>query len=300
MLEQAKIERLLRLIKMLTGNMSFSLSEIADRLEMSERTVYRYIETFKDAGFVVKKNGNIYKLDKDSPHFKDISDLLHFTEEESHILQKAIDSIAETNIYKQNLKKKLGTLYDYKILAETTHKGIIADNINILTDAINSSKQVILHQYQSAKSNDITDRLIEPFAFTTNYVQIWAYEPESAKNKLFKVSRIGNVELLNSPFQHKNKHKMGYMDLFRMSSDKLYPVKIKMSIRAAMLLMEEYPLAEKEMVQTSENEWVLETHVCSFEGIGRFVIGLCDEIKVLESDPFKRFLSEKVGRLIFD
>lgn len=114
MIEQAKIDRLLRLMKMLTGN--------------------------------------IFKLDKDSPHFKDISDLLHFTEEESHILQKAIDSIAETNIYKQNLKKKLGTLYDYKILAETTHKGIIADNINILTEAINSSKQVILKQYQSAKS----------------------------------------------------------------------------------------------------------------------------------------------------
>jgi predicted DNA-binding transcriptional regulator YafY len=300
MLEQAKIDRLLRLMKMLTGNMSYTLSEIAYRLDMSERTVYRYIETFKDAGFVVKKNGNIYKLDKDSPHFKDISDLLHFTEEESHILQKAIDSIAETNIYKQNLKKKLGTLYDYKILAETTHKGIIADNINLLTDAITSSKQVLLRQYQSAKSNDISDRLIEPFAFTTNYVQIWAYEPESTKNKLFKVSRIGKVELLEIPFQHKSKHKIGYMDLFRMSSDKLYPVKIKMSIRAAMLLMEEYPLAEKEMIQISDNEWFLETKVCSFEGIGRFVIGLCDEIKVLESDPFKRFLSEKVGKLIFD
>ncbi|MBP1673380.1 MAG: hypothetical protein H6Q25_1195 [Bacteroidetes bacterium] len=300
MLEQAKIERLLRLIKMLTGNMSYTLPEIADRLEMSERTLYRYIETFKDAGFVVKKNGNIFKLDKDSPHFKDISELLHFTEEESHILQKAIDSIAETNIYKQNLKKKLGTLYDYKILAETTHKGIIADNINLLTDAITSSKQVFLRQYQSAKSNDITDRLIEPYAFTTNYVQIWAYEPASNQNKLFKVSRIGKVELLNTPFQYKSKHKMGNMDLFRMSSDKLYPVKIKMSIRAAMLLMEEYPLAEKEMVQTSENEWILETKVCSYEGIGRFVIGLCDEIAILESSQFKRFLAEKVGGLIFD
>ena len=54
MLEQAKLERLLRLIKMLIGNMSYSLSEVSDRLEMSERTVYRYIETFKDAGFVVQ------------------------------------------------------------------------------------------------------------------------------------------------------------------------------------------------------------------------------------------------------
>lgn len=123
---------------------------------------------------------------KDFPYFKDISDLLHFTEEESYIPQKAIDSIAESNIYKQNLKKKLGTYYDDKILDETTHKGIIADNINLLTKAITTSKQVNLVNYQSAKLNIIPDRIIEPHALTTNYVQVKDYEPESDQKNCSK------------------------------------------------------------------------------------------------------------------
>ena len=66
-----------------------------------------------------------------SPQFKDISNLLHFTEEESHILKRAIDSIDENNLMKQNLKRKLGTVYDYKILAETLVKSKNSDNIRI-------------------------------------------------------------------------------------------------------------------------------------------------------------------------
>ena len=50
---------------------------------MSRRTVYRYIDTFREAGFVIKKSGNCIRLDKESPHFRDISQLVHFTEEEA-------------------------------------------------------------------------------------------------------------------------------------------------------------------------------------------------------------------------
>ncbi|WP_317125856.1 HTH domain-containing protein [Seramator thermalis] len=50
-----KLERLLRLMKMLTANNSLTVDEIADKLGISSRSVYRYIDTFRDAGFVIKK-----------------------------------------------------------------------------------------------------------------------------------------------------------------------------------------------------------------------------------------------------
>jgi hypothetical protein len=37
--------------------------------------------------------------------------------------------------------------------------------------------------------------------------------------------------------------------------------------------------------------------VCSFQGIGRFVLGLLEDIEVVESDEFKSFLSEKLKDL---
>jgi Predicted transcriptional regulator len=104
-MDQPKLERLLRLMKMLTANNSQTVDEIAKKLGISSRSVYRYIDTFREAGFVIKKTGNFIKLDKSSPYFKDISQLIHFTEEEAYILKSAIESIDENNLLKQNLKK---------------------------------------------------------------------------------------------------------------------------------------------------------------------------------------------------
>ena len=54
-MDQPKIERLLRLMKMLTGNVTYSVKDISERLNMYIRTIYKYIDTFREAGFVVKK-----------------------------------------------------------------------------------------------------------------------------------------------------------------------------------------------------------------------------------------------------
>lgn len=292
-MDQPKIERLLRLMKMLTANVRYSVKELAVRFEVSERTIYRYIDTFREAGFVIKNNDHIYRIDKSSPYFKDISSLVHFTEEEAYILKSAIESIDENNLLKQNLKRKLYTVYDYKILAETVTKGRHAANVNKLVEAMEGQKQVVLRGYSSAHSNNVTDRLVEPFGFTTNYIQIWAYEPASESNKLFKISRIHQVEILPHRWQHRRFHKKGHIDIFRVSSHELIPVKLKLSLRAAMLLMEEYPLAERDMKELTDNEWLLETQVCSLEGVGRFVLGLPGEVIVEDTPRLSGFIRSK-------
>jgi len=293
-MDQPKMERLLRLLKMLTGNYTHTVEDLAERLDMSIRTVYRYIDTFRAAGFVIKNKRKVFRLDRSSSYFKDLSRLIHFTEEEAHILKKAIESIDETNLLKQNLKKKLYTVYDYRILAETVTKGKHAQNVNQLVESIELNKQVILKEYSSANSNSVSDRLVEPFEFTTNYIQIWAFDPASNTNKLFKVSRIGEVQILDTEWQFSDHHRAGYIDAFRISSFKQTKVRLELSVRAAMLLIEEYPLAERDLKKTSDNTWVLDTSVCSYEGIGRFVLGLMDEITIMNSPGFKKFIEQKV------
>ena len=190
-MDQSKLERLLRLMKLLTANTTYNIDQLAERLQMSRRTVYRYIDTFREAGFVIKKSGNCIRLDKESPHFRDISQLVHFTEEEAVILKSAIENIDDTNMLKQNLKRKLYSVYDNKTLADTVVRGKNSPNIRTLIEAIDEHRQVILHGYQSAHGGEVRDRRVEPFAFTTNYVQVWCYDPEAHACKLFKTSRIG-------------------------------------------------------------------------------------------------------------
>ncbi len=293
-MDQPKLERLLRLMKLLTANHRYTVPQIADRLGMSVRTVYRYIDTFRGAGFVIKRSGDCLRIDRTSPYFRDISELVHFTEEEAYILKRAIESIDDTNLLKQNLKQKLYTVYDYRVLAECTVHGPVARCVDTLTEAITTGRQVRLCGYRSAHGGAIRDRVVEPFAFTTNYVQVWAYEPESAENKLFKVARIGAVELLPDGWRNEAEHRSGFMDLFRISSFEQLPVRLRLGLRSASLLTEEFPLAERELQRISETEWLLETRVCSYEGVGRFVLGLLDDIRVEGSEEFREFLLRRI------
>lgn len=282
---------------MLTANNSLTVDEIADKLAISSRSVYRYIDTFRDAGFVIKKTNNCPKLDKSSPYFKDISELIHFTEEEAFILKSAIENIDENNLLKQNLKKKLYTVYNYNILAETIVSGKNGRNVGQLVQAIENKKRVVLKNYSSAHGNDIRDREVEAYAFTTNYVQVWCYCPEENKNKLFKISRIGSVEILPEAWQQEAKHQSGYIDVFRMNSNETKPVKLKLGLRAANLLTEEFPLASKYLNKLSDNEWIFESEVCSYDGVGRFVMGLLDDIEIIETPELQKHISSHLKNI---
>ena len=291
-MDQPKIERLLRLMKMLTANVEYSVDDIAERLDMSRRTIYRYIDTFRDAGFVIKKRGNCIRLDKESPHFKDISQLVHFTEEEAVILRRAIESIDDTNLLKQNLKRKLYSVYDSGILADTIVKGQNSSNVHSLIEAIENHKQVILHNYQS--SHSVRDRIVEPFAFTTNYVNVWCYDIDDNCCKIFKTARIGSVELSDIEWQHREQHKENFIDIFRMiasSDSELIAVKLKLGRLSYNLLMEEYPLAERYISTLDKDHWLLNTQVANLQGVGRFVIGLMDDIEIIESPELKDYIS---------
>jgi len=295
-MDQPKIERMLRLMMMLTANTKYTVEELAQKLDTSPRTIYRYIDTFKEAGFMVMKSGPYFKLDKRSRYFKNISQLIHFTEEEAYILNSAIESIDPTNAIKQNLKAKLASVYDFRMLAECVVKGEIAKNVNAIIEAIEEKKQIVLKDYTSAHSKKVSDRLVEPLSFTTNYIQVWAYEISSGRNKLFKVSRIGSVELLSSSWEFEDEHKEGLMDLFRINSFQQIPVKLKLGLRAASLLVEEYPLGEKYLLPVKGDplHFILDTWVCGYEGIGRFVLGLLDDIEILEGEGLKEFLKERM------
>lgn len=281
-------------MKMLTANVEYSVDDIAARLDMSRRTIYRYIDTFRDAGFVIKKSGQCIRLDKESPHFKDISQLVHFTEEEAVILRRAIESIDDTNTLKMNLKRKLYSVYDSKTLADTVVKGHNADNIHSLIEAIENRRQVVLRNYHSAHS--IRDRKVEPFGFTTNYVNVWCYDTEDGKCKIFKTARIDGVEILDAGWQHESEHEEGFIDIFRMIGSARIHVRLELGLLSRNLLLEEYPLAEEYVSQTAPERWLLETDVANLHGVGRFIAGLLDDIRIIEPHGLKTYLLDYINR----
>jgi len=58
--DQAKIERTIKLMLLLSGSFGYAIDEISEKFDISSRTVYRYIETFRNVGLVIEKNNNGY------------------------------------------------------------------------------------------------------------------------------------------------------------------------------------------------------------------------------------------------
>lgn len=163
--------------------------------------------------------------------------------------------------------------------------------------AIRLKKQVFLYKYHSSHSGTIIDRLTEPFDFTHNYHSLWAYETDTGKNKIFTIDRIEKLDLLDTSWQCEESHRKLPVDIFRVCDEPEVEVKVRLSLRARNLLVEEYPLSEKYIKKISDNEYILHTRVWGFAGIARFVMGLIDETEVIEPKGLKEFIRGKLEKM---
>lgn len=83
-----------------------------------------------------------------------------------------------------------------------------------------------------------------------------------------------------------------------MSSYFQLPVTLELGVRAHNLLLEEYPLAERDIKPVGPDKWLLKTNVCDYRGIARFAIGLADDVKIIDSPEFQRFVSAFVAKYL--
>lgn len=300
-MDQPKIERMLRLMKMMAGNRNYTIDELAEKLGTSYRSIYRYIDTFKDCGFVVNKvRSNVYKLGKLPKSYVELKNLIYFSEEEAYVVNGLINSLDATNMLKANLKKKLSAVYDSTSIVKYVQKSEVAEHIEQLGEAIRTKKKVILKAYESAHSQEVADRFIEPFELTTNCIDVWGFDLEKQENRVFKISRIGKVCLLQDSWSNEESHQTSKTDCFRISGFTQTPIKLELSLMAKNLLIEEYPLAEIDL-RHEDDRWILETNVSGMEGVGRFVIGLASDVRVIDSPELKAYIKTFVSNhLILD
>jgi len=297
-MDQTKIVKLLRLTKMLTGNTTLTIEDLAVKMGTTTRSIYRYIDTLREAGLVVNKlYGNVYQMGKMSSTFPNLAKFIYFTEEEAYILNNMIENLSVTNSLKKDLKRKLYSVYDCTSIASYTERCNNAPNIEALELARKEKRQVLLRNYTSGHSNVTRDRIVEPFDFTSEMIDVWAWDVEAGQNRVFKVARIDEVEVLTEPWQHESDHRRLNVDVFRMSGEGAIPVKLRLNTRAKALLVEEFPLAAKDLKKDGKT-WLLDTTVTCLEGVGRFVIGLAADIEIVDSPELGKYVEEYAQKYI--
>lgn len=301
-MDKERFDRQLRLLVLLTQDRDTDIDSLSRELQMSRRSIYRYIETFRELGFVVEKRGNRYRVAPSSPFFRRITERIHFTEDEALTINQVLNAVYDRSPQVRHLRQKLSSLYDFDVLARHGVDEHIARNLATLYDAVKLERVAVLRGYVSPSSGKVSDRMVEPYMFLSENSEVRCYELATGMNKTFKISRAERVDLLDMLWSHKEAHLPFYTDMFGFSGEQLFPVRLVLGPLSVRLLIEEVPSAASQLALLDDGRYRLHARVCSYKGVGRFVLGLCDDVEVESPRDFKdylrarvRFLTQKIG-----
>lgn len=164
---------------------------------------------------------------------------------------------------------------------------------SLLLRAIRNKKQVILRRYQSGNSNSVSDRRVEPYAFTCNNEAILCYDIDKHAIRQFKLSRIEDVKILKTDWAYSEMHDVRRTDIFDWSfTGEQYHICMHMSIKAISNLREKFNVREEECRRINDNEWVVDTIVYSLEPAVGFYLSMAKEISIQETEHYSVFKQE--------
>jgi predicted DNA-binding transcriptional regulator YafY len=289
-----KYGRELDLLLLLTDNGTYTAQQIADRLGITRRMLYYYFDYLRSSGFHLIKSGLHYRLDRNSIFFKKLQASIALTEDEAAYICRTLDASAPDDIMAQGIKTKLSRQF---CLADTSNPALLRrvnKCIEALKEAMVRRQMVVLKNYSSPHSHTVSDRIVEPFLLMNNGREVRCHEIKSHQNKTFKLSRMEKVEIIDVPWIHEDEHRQVYTDFFMFSGEHRYPVELTMGQLSHNLMIEEYPLSEPCFSPIDATHWRFSGHAASLLGIGRFILGLYDDIEILGCDELKTYIADKV------
>lgn len=284
---QAKLLRLFQIIAVLKSG-HWTIKQLAERFDTSERTIYRYINLLEEVEFLIEK-------DFDNRYFivtsEDDPSQSQFTMEETKLIKKLIQSGAGDNPLKNLLLKKLALNSEIDSVPRLFVKARLGKIVDVLAEAIKEKKQVILKNYHSAHSNEIRDRIVEPIHFGDNYQSVIALDTNDKASKQFKLDRIGEIAETDKKFQYESQHQKNQSDIFGFNGDANEWITLSLGMRSYLLLREEFPLSVP-FIEKREKDYYFHAPVAGFVGAGRFVLGLMDDLTVIGPESFKQYLQK--------
>lgn len=205
-----KIDRLIGIITILLQKEKVTISQLAERFEVSCRTIQRDIDNICKAGIpIVSMQGyggglsiaEGYKIDKTILTQKELSAIF--------VGLRSIDSISKYT-YTQSLMEKL--TYEKSAILSDQNRIIIdlasfyqvslTEKIDLIKQAINN-KELILFQYYSEKGE--SKRTIEPYFIIFRWFSwyVYGYCLTRQDYRLFKLNRLSKLQNLKTSYEER-------------------------------------------------------------------------------------------------
>jgi len=295
MSDQSTLQRTLEMMAMLSRPGGCSRQSLKEHFAVHIRTIQRTLDTIRDAGYVVECHKDRYKINraetKKDNHF-DIGDLLHFSKEEAWLLNDAIKSIPGKNSIKENLVKKLYSIYAADNIVNNIVKQEDSEQVRIIVDAIQNRLQIVIKEYTyNSVNKGLRSLIAEPIAFASDFTRVWAYLPIFSCNILLRLSGLAGVEGTTDSYECSDLHRVGFIDVFRGYGIDKKSIGLRLDRRAYGFMCEEFPLSRQYIKKTGNHSYELHTEVCDFTPVARFYLGLPGDIYVLYPEELKEFIA---------
>ena len=191
----SKLSNILTMAQLLRNGRKYSIKELADELEVSERMVRIYKEDLEKAGIFVETimgpyGGYVLKQDINLPDRRFTKSDYEFIKNLKVVNQEQLDDIAT----------KMKDIYYDKDEERIELKDDVRNYYNLLTRAMKEHRKVKINYYSYVHGNQ--DRVIHPLDMFL-YNNGWgcaAYCEKKNDLRHFELKRINNIEVLQEKF----------------------------------------------------------------------------------------------------
>lgn len=285
--------RIFHLIRLLNSTPRRTAKQLQELLDVSSSQFYRDIDLLDRLGYPIE-------TDSDNRHFLQFpfqkenrsalgpNDLFFLQDH----LQRFASQIPEARVILEKLNLNLSILPLADVLPQLHEARIL----HMVRSGIDLGKRLLLHGYRSLSSINISDRVVEPLDLSMDHQYLVAWDVAKDRQGQFKLARIQDIDILEENVD--SSRLASPIDLFNLTGKEWLPVQLELSPLAHNLLLEEFPNA-KPHIKRQKGKVFFDGQVRDWKGIGRFVLGLPGEIKVLRPESFKTYLKERAAKRTF-
>lgn len=292
-MEYESLTRALQLVEILAEGQFLTVAQMVERSRLHPRRVYRLLETFPRLGLTLERQSRGYRLRADAPFLKRVTSFLHFTPDEVLTLRQILTAVPNSSVQARLLREKLERSTSESLFIPPDVDEMTGRNIRTMFEAIEGERIVVLRGYRSSRSRK-RDRYVEPYAFLPGNRDVRCFEISTRTNKTFNLSRTEEVELMDLRWSYREEHRPLLVDLFHFSGESTTRVALRLGVLAKSVLLDEYPQAERRLTQEDDSHWLWEDEFCSMKGVGRFVMGLLEDIEIVDAPELEDYIREQI------
>ena len=223
-----KIDRLIGILSILLQEEKTTAPNLAERFEVSRRTINRDIEDLCKAGIPIRttqgRGGGIcimdgYRIDRTILTSKDMKMILAGL--------RSLDSVSGSRYYGRLMEKiragssEFTSGRDYMLIdLSSWYKSSLAPKIEVIQNAIESSHLVQFHYYGPSEESS---RIVEPYylVFQWSSWYLWGWCTDRKDYRLFKLNRMDQVAETDQEFIFRN------APMPDLTTEKIFPGRIK-------------------------------------------------------------------------